>query len=168
MTKSRKRKIASVLWQDDRSGHVYLTRDWKASDSLPPLFLGYAQAPLASLSREDPMNYGKQAYYCYSKRSLQFMVSPESIPNFDPKNDKLYLAGSFNGWADAMGDADWQLKKEKIEGKTWLVKRVSRPWLSEYEERNGMLLFKFLTSRNHWIKTNSAAPSANTGASLIF
>ncbi|MGB0371604.1 MAG: alpha-amylase family glycosyl hydrolase [Opitutales bacterium] len=156
---SRKRKISSVLWANDRSGKVYLTRDWKATDSLPPLYLGYAHAPLASLSREDPVKFGERAHYFYNKRSLQFMICPDAIPNFDLKNDKVYLAGSFSGWTEAMGDADWQLKKEKINGKLWLTKRVSRRWLGDFEHKHGPLLFKFLTSRNQWIKIDQAAPN---------
>ena len=159
MSSRRQRRISSVVWNDGSGGEVHLARDWKHADSLPPLYFGYAQAPLLNLSPREPIEFGKKAHYCYSKRSLQFIVAPESIPNFDSKKDKLYLAASFSGWSEAMGDADWQLKRETIDGKTWLVKRVPRKWLAEYEAEHGVLLFKFVTSRNQWVGIDRSSPN---------
>ena len=159
MSKSKQRKIASVVWKDERVGRIHLTKDWRSTDTLPPLYLGYSQEPLSNLSRQDPLEYGKRARVCYNKRTLLFMISPSSIANFDLKKDKVFLAGSFSGWSDALGKSEWQLKRERIGGELWLAKRVSRRWLAEYESEHGSLLFKFLTSNNVWVKVDQSAPN---------
>ena len=76
MSKGQKRRINSVVWSDESGGRVHLVRDWRSFDTLPPLYLGHEQSPLVSLSQESPLEYGKRAHYCYSKRTLQFMVDP--------------------------------------------------------------------------------------------
>ena len=153
------RLFSSISWHSESGGWIYLRRDWKSKTELPPIVVGPGDAPLHVLKQVPPIEFGRHACYCYSPRSMIFLVDPETLGEFELGKDKLFLAGNFNDWQTAVGDKEWRLKREHIDGKLWLTKHVPRAWLANREKEIGPLTFKFVRGDNHWFQVDASAPN---------
>jgi pullulanase/glycogen debranching enzyme len=59
----------------------------------------------------------------------------------------VYVAGTFNGWQDAIGQQEWQLVPGLLNGRSvWLLRRPSGPLLTDPPQQ-----FKFVTGDDRWL-----------------
>lgn len=78
---------------------------------------------------------------------LIFGLAEEVLEEMGVDGDTLYVAGSFNGWPDAVGQESWQLKPDRIDGKAYRV-CFCDPQILEQDEA---LQFKFVTAEHRWL-----------------
>ncbi len=149
------RHIRKAYLTSHTEGVVELNRDWRAM-RLPPVSLeGHVHAHLA-LFALPPINYAKQSGYYVSKSGkVVFVFFPQKYSKIEYTGVSVYVAGSFNGWQAAIGDEDWELKPEMIEGKRVLILRKS---LDIFSVGDGCQ-FKFVTDKHHWFLPDQEAPN---------
>ena len=129
------------------SGVIELDADW-TGDSLPLLAPGDKAFAFADLGPAAPSLYAEEAaYYVDAEGMLVFVLDPaeHSWVNFGLM--PVYVAGDFNGWEKAVGQADWALQPGEVNGRpVWLVRRPAAALLTEPPQQ-----FKFITGDNRWV-----------------
>lgn len=149
------RKLASAWWTSANSGVIALARDWKPA-RLPPLFLNPGERRLKTIQRAKPLHFGEMSGYYILGDWITFVFVPEDYPGTDYTADRVYVAGSFNGWDSAVGQTLWELSPTVLEGrKVWLL--TTRFRLSA-KDRSPQ--FKFVTGSYHWIEVPADATNA--------
>ncbi|MDQ8196673.1 alpha-amylase family glycosyl hydrolase [Pelagicoccus enzymogenes] len=136
-------------------GVVELNRDWRAL-RLPPISLeGQVHAHMA-LHALPPIDYAKRSGYYVSKSGkVVFVFVPQKYSKIEYTGVSVYVAGSFNGWQEAIGDEDWELKPESIGGKRVLILRKELEIFSSDQAYQ----FKFVTDKHHWFVPDEEAPN---------
>jgi len=147
--------IAQAWLDTPDSGVIELTRDWFGKTP-PPLSLS---APLQTFRVLRPVPGVffalETGYFVSNRQELWFLIEPERIPWLDPKTAQLYVAGDFNGWAQAVGRAEWQLKLEDFGGQlVFMLRKPADPFLAA-----GVQRFKFVTAEQHWLDVAPTAPN---------
>ncbi len=75
---------------------------------------------------------------------------------FGNSEAKVYLAGDFNGWQNAVGDPHWELKPAQLDGEAVLLLSVAAVALLVQSQRR----FKFVTGEHRWLAVSASAPNA--------
>lgn len=129
------------------SGVIELDADW-TGDSLPLLAPGDQAFAFADFGPAAPSLYADEAaYYVDAAGQLVFVLDPaeHSWVNFGTM--PVYVAGTFNGWEAAVGQAAWCLQPGELNGRSvWLVRTPAAPLLTDPPQH-----FKFVTGDRHWI-----------------
>lgn len=137
------------------TGVVELSRDWKSN--VPPRFTFGAQCPAPSALSVDTglMAACSYRYFLNAVGELVFALTPEHGSEIDLTRDTLYVAGDFNGWQEAVGKAEWQLRPEELDGEKVLIWRgEAAQFLKPAGQR-----FKFVTGEHHWLGLPDNAPN---------
>ncbi|MDI1318902.1 MAG: alpha-amylase family glycosyl hydrolase [bacterium] len=117
-------------------------------DSLPLLAPGDKAFAFTDLGPAAPSLYADEAaYYVDAEGLLVFVLDPaeHSWVNFGAM--PVYVAGDFNGWEKAVGQAEWALQPGELNGRpVWLVRRPAGPLLTDPPPQ-----FKFITGDNRWV-----------------
>lgn len=152
----RRPTIAQAWLETPDSGVIELTRDWFGKTP-PPLQLAAPQRPFRALRPVPGVFFALETgYFVSNRQELWFLVDPERFPWLEPKTTQLYVAGDFNGWGQAIGRAEWQLKLEDFGGQlVFMLRRPADALLAAGSQR-----FKFVTAEQHWIDVPPAAPNA--------
>ena len=151
----RPKKIARAWLESPTEGVIELLHDWKARH-LPPLALGGA-GRFAALQRVPDYTFGcESGYFVNRKSEIYFFLRLVQHPDIDPAVETVYLAGDFNGWQDAVGQAEWALKRASLDGEPVLL------WSGAAERFYGspQRRFKFVTAAHIWLPVNASAPNA--------
>ncbi len=129
------------------TGIIELDADW-SEDLLPLLQPGDNAFTLASLEPAQPEIYAwTAAYFVDAQGKLVFVLNPAEHSWIDFDRTPVYVAGDFNGWQDAVGRPEWQLKKSELLGQeVWLLRTDATGMLREPPN-----LFKFVTGDHHWL-----------------
>ncbi len=153
---ARRPTIAQAWLETPDSGVIELTRDWFGKTP-PPLQLAAPQRPFRALRPVPGVFFALETgYFVSNRQELWFLVDPERFPWLDPKTTQLYVAGDFNGWGQAIGRAEWQLKLEDFGGQlVFMLRRPADAILAAGRQR-----FKFVTAEQHWIDVPPTAPNA--------
>ncbi|MFP4281614.1 MAG: alpha-amylase family glycosyl hydrolase [Opitutales bacterium] len=133
---------------------VNLSRDWPGKRG-PRLYWGDDRLPLERLHRAPLSDYGSHSGYYAEKGRYTFMLRFERLKEFGLEKEKVYLAGSFNGWAAAIGDDRWRLRLTHFKGESYHALKVD----AAVFEGEGPHLFKFVTAQGHWLEAASDAPN---------
>jgi pullulanase/glycogen debranching enzyme len=123
---------------------------------MPPLAPGGA-GKFAALQRVPDYVFGcESGYFVNRKDEIFFFLRLSQYPDIDPAVEAVYLAGDFNGWQNAVGNAEWSLRKASLDGESVLL------WTGEAERFYGdpLMRFKFVTAAHRWLPVNSSAPNA--------
>jgi pullulanase len=150
---SRHKKIARAWLESPTQGVVELARDWRARHP-PPLALS-GNIPFSSLRRVFDYSYGcESGYFVNHKDEIFFFVRQGRSADFDP-SEPVYLAGDFNGWADAIGQGEWVLRP------AWLAGDYVLLWVGEAKRffSQPPMRFKFVTRSGHWLTVPPDAPN---------
>lgn len=148
-------RIVRAWLESLTSGVVELDRDWRASR--PPRFTFGAQCPAPGGLAVDTglMAAISYRYFVDSAGKIVFALTPEHGTDIDPERDTIYLAGDFNGWQDAVGREQWQLKPGEIDGERVLMwKGDAAGFFHPPGQR-----FKFVTGNNLWLALPADAPN---------
>jgi len=150
-----KRNIAHAFWTSKHSGIIILSEDWKHAGEDPPVRLEPRGTSPERLEALSPQGAGRYFRYYRRKNSWYFAIQSKRYPELLGHKHPIYLAGDFNGWDDAIGDAQWQLKPLSAEADTTYCLRVPMKWLPKLERAE----FKFVTGEGLWLDAPESAPN---------
>ncbi len=140
-------RIARAWLTSASSGIIELDADWTGA-SLPLLAPGDKAFAFIDLAPAAPSLYADEAaYFVDDDGLLVFVLDPaeHSWVNFGVI--PVYVAGDFNGWGEAVGQAEWCLQSGKLNGRpVWLLRKPAAPLLSDPPPQ-----FKFVTGDNRWL-----------------
>jgi pullulanase/glycogen debranching enzyme len=147
--------IKRAWLESPRSGIIEFERDW-SEESAPVLFLDSGETPLGTLAPAPALAAGRSwGYVATGPESLSFVLPIERGCDIDPKRDRVFVAGDFNGWGAALGRPEWELEPAELDGeKVLLWKGPSGSILWPDRQR-----FKFVTGENLWIGLPDDAPN---------
>ena len=136
-------------------GIIELARDWTAP-APPPLTLGPGAPALTRVEPERDHAFGRESgYFVNAAGDIVFCLWPGDCAGLEPAAE-VFLAGDFNGWQKAVGDAAWRLRPASLDGEPALVHTArAGPFLSQPPQR-----FKFVTGGFRWLPVPSQAPNA--------
>ncbi len=143
-------------WLDSpSSGIIELDRDW-ARRSIPRFTLGRHCPSPHALAPAPGLPAGRlYGYFLDDAGQISFVFPLGNGCDIDPVHDRVYLAGDFNGWQDAIGQAEWQMLPMELEGEQVLLwKGDSARFLATEGQR-----FKFVTGENQWLLPPPDAPN---------
>ncbi len=129
------------------SGVIELDRDW-TSRARPRFTLGaHCPAP-AGLAPASRLTVGRAFGYCFDGKSgeISFILPLEHGSEIDPARDSVYLAGDFNGWQAAVGQAEWKLEPGVLDGERVLLWQGDAVRFLGWGQR-----FKLVTGENQWL-----------------
>ena len=152
MNRSARRGFAGARWTSSRSGIVELACDWIESYA-PPISHSSRSGEFTEFQRLSILQFAELSGYFREAEYYVFLVLPSQYSQMDWRRDELYIGGSFNCWKEALRDPFWQLRRERVGGKEYLVKRLSRQSLSGYEPVD----FKFVTKTGQWLEVPAEA-----------
>lgn len=134
-----------AAWTSLDSGVVSFTRDWREK-AAPKLWWGEDRLQLKSLRRCVPEQFGLQGGYFGRDGYLRFVL-PESLIEEFEEDESFYVAGSFNGWEDAIGDTDWELSTGRVLSQPCRVLTIRAADFQHVENAT----FKFVSGSGTWI-----------------
>ncbi len=129
------------------SGIIELDADWR-EDLLPLLAPVEKAYQLATLEPADPALYAEEAaYYVNESGQVVFVLQPADHPGVDFERTPVFVSGEFNGWTEAIGRPEWQLKRgELLDRACWLLTVPPDQLLHDPP-----LKFKFVTGDARWL-----------------
>jgi pullulanase/glycogen debranching enzyme len=140
-------RIARAWLMSASVGIIELDSDW-TGESQPLLAPGDKAFAFADLVPAAPSLYAEEAaYYVDEIGLLVFVLDPaeHSWVNFDMM--PVYVAGTFNGWQNAVGQLEWSLVPSYLNGRhVWLLRRPAAPLLTDPPQQ-----FKFVTGDSRWL-----------------
>ncbi|NDV61065.1 glycoside hydrolase family 1 [Puniceicoccales bacterium CK1056] len=144
-----------AAWTSMDTAVVSFTRDW-TSRKLPQLWFGEDQLKLEGLKRLDPEHFGIHGGYYGKGGKIHFVLPRELTKELDIKGG-LFVAGSFNGWEEAIGDSNWKMSNGTVRGKPCHVLSVPQASLDQEEAAT----FKFVTGKKHWLEVPEDTANAH-------
>lgn len=148
------RKIVHAQLTSLTEGVVELAKDWKAKH-LPPIRLNGRK--LTELHRVPDYQFGcESGFFVNRKGEIYFFLDGRSHPKPYARLGKIYLAGDFSGWADAIGKPEWELRPASLDGNPVFL------WVGKAERffAHPPMRFKFVTEEGHWFEVPHGAPNA--------
>lgn len=139
--------LLNASWTSLNEGVVNFCSDW-SSATQPRLFWGRERIPLTSLRRAPLSDFGHHSGYFVDRRRLFFVLRPERFPLLDIGKERVYVGGDFNDWGEAIGDPDWELKRQTIDGQEQFALALSPEQLDWREAQR----FKFVTGTGRWLE----------------
>jgi pullulanase len=143
-------------WLDSfTSGIVEFDRNWPAG-TVPRLRLGAAAPAIATLGPAPGKVAGRvDGYFAPTPSTLTFILPLEHGSPVDPERERVYLAGDFSGWQDAVGRPQWELTAGRLDGERVLQ------WTGPTDGFFGPTptRFKFVTGENLWLSPPNDAPN---------
>lgn len=148
-------RIVRAWLESLTSGIIELDRDWTART--PPRFSLGQQCPSpGGLAAAPGLPAGRTiGYYFNRDGEVSFVLPLEHGCDIDPAHDKVYLAGDFNGWQAAVGNAKWMLSPAELDGERVLQWTGDAAW---FLSQPG-LRFKFVTGEHQWLVPPVEAPN---------
>src|SRR5690606_27664244 len=137
---SRSNKIAQAWLESHTRGVIELARDWRARHA-PPISIPGAK--LRKLDRVPDHTFGSRSGYFVNRRSeIYFFLREDAHPRPFARRGAVYLAGDFNGWGDAIGRDEWELRPASLDGEPVLL------WSGDAERffAHPPMRFKFVTA----------------------
>lgn len=148
------RKIVQAYLTSLTEGIVELTKDWRARHA-PPLRLNGTR--IAELHRVPDHQFGNDSgFFVNRKGHIYFFLSDRSHPKPFSRKGRVYVAGDFNGWNEAIGRDEWELRPASLDGEAVLL------WVGDAARffAQPPMRFKFVTEEGHWFDVPGHAPNA--------
>lgn len=158
MSPPRSKKISKAWLETPTEGRVELAHDWRARYNPPLVLVGDGAPKWASVARVPDYIFGcESGYFVNRKEEIYFFIRVSDFPEAaTSENVSLYLAGDFNGWAEAIGNPHWEMVRATLAGEAvYIWHGVSRAF---YSDRGAQ--FKFVTGDAHWLEVPLNAPNA--------
>ena len=154
---SHSKHIRKAYLTSLKEGVVELARDWRALRS-PPISIEGKLHGYLSLYHLPTNEFAKESgYFVDEAGRVVFVFYPDKYAKIEYTGASIYVGGSFNGWQEAVGSPDWELRPEKIGNQRALVLRKDQDIFSCAEGCS----FKFVTDRHHWFQVDMTAPNLN-------
>jgi pullulanase/glycogen debranching enzyme len=141
-------RIARAWLMSASTGVIELDADWTEA-SLPLIAPGDKAFEFADFGPAAPSLYAEEsAYYIDEIGQLVFVIDPAEHSWVDFNLMPVYVAGDFNGWEAVIGQLDWTMVPEELNGrKVWLLRKPAAPLLTDPPQQ-----FKFVTGDSRWIE----------------
>ncbi len=150
----RVKKIARAWLESPTSGVVELTRDWRAR--LPPPLALSGGAKFTALRPVPDYTFGcESGFFVNRKDEIFFFLRPGRDPGADTP-EAIYLAGDFNGWANAIGCEEWALRPASLDGEAVRLWSGHAARFFAHPPRQ----FKFVTGGGRWLTVRDDVPNA--------
>lgn len=155
--KTRDLRIAMAILDTATTGRIELTGDWHGRGR-PRLRLANDPHQFLELHQVPDYLFGLDAgFFSNRKGSLYFCLDPQKHPAFaDWETTPVYVAGSFNGWQDAIGREEWRLRPDRLAGRLVLLWSGRAAGLLGEPHHQ----FKFVTADHKWFDVPASAPNA--------
>jgi pullulanase/glycogen debranching enzyme len=142
-------------WLDSlSSGIVEFDRNWESP--APPAIALSGAVEVTSFKRAADLAAAKTyRYFKKDPATFSFALPLKRGGGIDPAIDKVYVAGAFNGWQAAVGNEEWRLKPDDLDGERLFL------WTGPADKvlHDGKVLFKFVTGENQWLHPRDDAPN---------
>ena len=149
-------KIHRAWLESSRSGIVEFERDWD-EPGVPSLMLGPGAPAVTSFLPAPDLVAGRTyGYLVKAPEVLTFILPLEHGCDIDPARDRVYVAGDFNGWQQAVGRPEWELEPAELDGEHVLL-WMGAPERITWKDRQR---FKFVTGENLWLGLRDDAPNS--------
>ncbi len=150
----RVRKVVQAWLDAPDSGVIELVRDWRQKEK-PDLRLSGGLA-FTSIERVSDLVHGQNyGYFMAGHGRIFFVASIAAHPEIDPLAERIFLAGDFNGWGQAVENDQWEMFPASVAGELMMVwSGSSEPFLNSHGLR-----FKFVTRERHWLPVPATAPN---------
>ena len=141
-------------WLDSlSSGIVEFDRDWDSS--APPAIALSGGVEVVRFSRAPDLTAAMTyRYFLRDPATLAFAL-PIKHAGVDPTADRVYVAGSFNGWQASVGDDAWRLKPSELGGERVLMWAGPAGGVMQGDD----VRFKFVTGEHQWLHPLDDAPN---------
>lgn len=146
-------RIFSASWITNNQILILLSNDWLLMDQLP-IFQLNGSIENIQLKPAPLIIFGELTGYYIDKDKITFIY----FPNKEEENKRIYLAGNFNGWQNAIGNERWLLELHTKNNRK--IMTLSCPW-DQISESHSQLFFKFVTEDNLWLNVPLHAPNLN-------
>lgn len=147
-------RIVRAWLESLTEGVVELDRDWMGAH--PPQFStgDHCLAP-GGLAPASMLTTGRVFGYFVRGDEIVFVLADVPRTGLDVSGAKLYLAGDFNGWQQAVGVEEWRMRPAEINGERIFA------WSGPAERffTPGGQRFKFVTGDHHWLSLPDDAPN---------
>ncbi|MEX0324148.1 MAG: alpha-amylase family glycosyl hydrolase [Puniceicoccaceae bacterium] len=140
-----------AAWTSLKTGLVSFTCDWEDS-TRPELWWGEDKLKLTAVKRISPEQYGLTSGYFGRRGRIVFVLPEENLDGLDI-SEGVFVAGSFNGWDEAIGVEKWKMYKGAVKGHECHL--LSLPMSQLANETNAT--FKFVTGGGLWIDVPETA-----------
>lgn len=140
-------------------GVVCFSRDWPENRK-PEIYWGEDRIRIDGLSLNDAAEFGLHSGYFRRGQEIVFVIREDLLEQTRVKETGLYLAGDFNGWEEAVGDSQWELKKGQLLGEAVYKLKLPREKLPQ----DSKAAFKFVTGAEEWIEVPGDAPNVRLEA----
>lgn len=150
--------IVHAFWETGDMGLVILSTNWLPTTARPPLLLGPLNQPFAKLDRLSSAECGRYCRYYRHKNSWIFTIHSGRHPKLLDRKVRVFLAGAFNQWGEAVGQSEWELKPTSEAAETRYELRVSLNRIPRDEK----FAFKFVTDAGDWLDVPDSAPNRVT------
>jgi pullulanase/glycogen debranching enzyme len=144
-----------AAWTSMNTATVSFTRDWIGAKP-PQLWWGEDQLALKSIKRLEPEHFGIHGGYYGKSGKIHFVLLREHTRDLDLKGG-LYVAGSFNGWEEAIGHKEWKMANGTVKGRPCHILSVPQALLNTEEAAT----FKFVTGEKHWLEVPGDTPNTH-------
>jgi pullulanase/glycogen debranching enzyme len=135
-----------AAWTSPETGMVSFTQDWVGKRN-PEFWWGEKQLPLKSVRRLAPERFGLKGGYFGKGGKIVFVLPASQVSGLDIKKG-LFVGGSFNGWDEAIGDPEWELKPGTLKELDCYLLTVPKSQFNPQEES----IFKFVTGDKEWVE----------------
>ncbi len=142
-----------AFWESPKSALIFLKQDWDAEYLRLPLFLDPDSINF-ELDRAPSFDVARLSGYFIEDGKIRFVVDPAHHPTLDP-NEKIFVAGEFNGWQDAVDQEQYLLKPFELAGHPVFVVDVPVSVLGDAFSS----CFRFVTSKHRWLSVPEFAPN---------
>ena len=151
----KRQQIAHAFWESKDTGLVILSENWRSTTTLPPLLLGPSGQTFSKLERLSPQAAGRFCRYYRQKNCWVFAIRSNRYPQLLDRKVRVYLGGDFNGWEQAVGQEEWELKPASGEAETTYELRVPLKRIPG----DGQHAFKFVIDSGDWLDVPDSAPN---------
>ena len=141
-------------WTSLDTGVVSFRCDWEVT-RLPALCWGPDEVALRHLERAPLSDYGNLSGYFVKEGRLHFVLRADRYESIDLSADRIFVAGEFNDWGEAIGDSEWELKAMELDGVEFYG-LVVKPGKVDI---NQPYRFKFVTAGGLWLDVPASAPN---------
>ena len=136
------------------TGIVEFDRDWDSP--APPAIALSGAVEVTVLPRAPELAAAKTyRYFLREPRHARLRAAAQAGRRRGSAVDKVYVAGPFNGWQAAVGNEEWRLKLEELDGERLLL------WTGPADKvlKAADVRFKFVTGENQWLHPRDDAPN---------
>lgn len=145
-------------WLDSlTAGCIEFARDWRDTEVPAMRLVGQGERRVFATLERAPRHAAarRYGYFVDDEGRLVFALPPAATAE-----KAVYVAGDFNGWEQAVGNPDWQLKPGKLGDEPALLWRgEAKPFWAEPR-----LQFKFVTGEHQWLSARADSPNVVSDA----